>query len=177
MSHNKNLGEAPKLSQVQVRRSNRQRQPSTTYNSDEYITLTDGDEPECFHESRESDESQKWLDAMHDDMKLLHDNHTYGLVKLPEGKALKNRRIYRVQPKSNTKSPRYKSRLVVKYYRQIKGVYFNDILSPTVKISSIRITLSLDATLYLEVENIDVKTTFLHGDLVEEIYMKQLDGF
>ncbi|RDY09065.1 hypothetical protein CR513_06625, partial [Mucuna pruriens] len=43
--------------------------------------------------------------------------------------------------------------------------------------SSIRIVLSLAATFDLEVEQMDVKTAFLHGDLEEEIYMKQPDGF
>ena len=43
--------------------------------------------------------------------------------------------------------------------------------------SSFRTVLSLAATLDLEVEKMDVKTAFLHGDLEEEIYMKQLDGF
>ncbi|CAJ2658024.1 unnamed protein product [Trifolium pratense] len=38
MSQDENLGEAPESSQVQLRRSNRQRQPSTRYNSDEYVT-------------------------------------------------------------------------------------------------------------------------------------------
>ena len=58
-----------------------------------------------------------------------------------------------------------------------KGVDFNEIFSPVVKMSSIRTVLSLAATLDLEVEQIDVKTTFLHGNLEEEIYMKQPDGF
>ena len=54
----------------------RQRQPSTKYNSDEYVTLTDGGEPECFQEAMEIDKIQKWLDAVHDEMKSLHDNDT-----------------------------------------------------------------------------------------------------
>lgn len=57
----------------------------------------------------ESDENQKWIDAMHDDMKLLHDNHTYVLVKLPNGKmSLENRWIYIVKHENNSKSPGYK---------------------------------------------------------------------
>jgi len=43
--------------------------------------------------------------------------------------------------------------------------------------SSIRIVLSWVATLDLEVEQMDVKTAFLHGDMEEEIYIKQPDGF
>ena len=66
---------------------------------------------------------------------------------------------------------------MVKGYSQRKGVDFNEILSPVVKMSSIIIVLSWTSTLDLEVEQMDVKTVFLHGDLEEEIYMKQPDGF
>ena len=57
------------------------------------------------------------------------------------------------------------------------GVDFNEIFSLVVKMSSIRIVLSLTSTLDLEVEQMDVKTVFLHGDLEEEIYMKKPDVF
>ena len=43
--------------------------------------------------------------------------------------------------------------------------------------SSIRVVLSLTASLDLELEQLDVKTAFLHGDLNEEIYMSQPEGF
>ena len=43
--------------------------------------------------------------------------------------------------------------------------------------SSIRFVLGLAATLNLDIEQLDVKTTFLHGDLKEEIYMEQPEGF
>jgi hypothetical protein len=43
--------------------------------------------------------------------------------------------------------------------------------------TSIRVLMSLDATFNIEIEQMDVKTTFLHGDLEEEIYMKQPAGF
>ena len=126
----------------------------------------------------DSEEKKQWLDAMQDEMKSLHDNHTYDLVKLPKGKkALEIRWIFRVKQDSNSTLPRYKARLVVKGFRQKKGVDFNEIFSPVVKMSFIRTVLSLAATLDLEVEQMDVKTIFLHGNLEEEIYMKQPDGF
>ncbi|RDX67314.1 hypothetical protein CR513_53828, partial [Mucuna pruriens] len=59
MSQDENLGDAPELPPVQLRRSNRQRQSSIRYTSDEYVTLTDGEEPECYQESMESEERQK----------------------------------------------------------------------------------------------------------------------
>ncbi|RDX83892.1 hypothetical protein CR513_35145, partial [Mucuna pruriens] len=104
----------------------------------------------------ESEEKQKWMDAMQDEIKSLHDNHTYDLVNLPNGKkVLENRWINRIKQESNSSYPRYKARLVVKGFRQRKGVDFNEIFSLVVKMSSIRIVLSLAATFDLEVEQMD----------------------
>ena len=57
------------------------------------------------------------------------------------------------------------------------GIDFGDIFSPVSKVTSIRLILSISAVFDFEVEQMDVKTTFLHGDLEEEIYMKQPKGF
>ena len=54
---------------------------------------------------------------------------------------------------------------------------FDEIFSPVVKMTSIRTVLSIAASMNLEVEQLDVKTAFLHGDLEEEIYMQQPEGF
>ena len=72
---------------------------------------------------------------------------------------------------------KYKYCLVKKGYSQVDGVDFGEIFSPVTKLTSIRFIISIAATFDLEVEQMDVKTTFLHGDLEEEIYMKQLEGF
>ena len=68
-------------------------------------------------------------------------------------------------------------RLVAKGFSQKADIDFHDIFSPVVKIVSIRIVLALMALLDLELQQLDVKTTFLHGDLDEEIYMEQPEGF
>ena len=66
---------------------------------------------------------------------------------------------------------------MVKGFTQRKGVDFSEFFAPVVKMQSIRVVLGLAASLDLEVEQMDVKTAFLHGDLHEEIYMEQPDGF
>lgn len=73
--------------------------------------------------------------------------------------------------------PKYKARLVAKGYSQIPGVNYNDVFSPVVKHSSIRTFLSVVASHDLELEQLDVKTAFLHGELEEDIYMDQPEGF
>jgi len=65
----------------------------------------------------------------------------------------------------------------VKGFSEKKGVDFDEIFSLMVKMTSIRVILGLAARLKLEVEQMDVKTAFLHGDLEEEIYMEQPEGF
>ncbi|KAG8473470.1 hypothetical protein CXB51_035763 [Gossypium anomalum] len=73
--------------------------------------------------------------------------------------------------------PRYKARLVAKGYIQIPGVDFTDVFSPVVKHSSIRALLGIVAMHDLELEQLDVKSAFLHGELEENIYMQQPEGF
>ena len=70
MSQDEDLSDASEPPQVQIRRSNRQREPSTRYPSDDYVTLTDEGEPECYLEAIESEETKKWLDAMQDEIKF-----------------------------------------------------------------------------------------------------------
>jgi hypothetical protein len=72
---------------------------------------------------------------------------------------------------------KYKAQLVAKSYSQVEGIDFGEIYFPVAKLTSIRFMLSVAATFDFEVEQMDVKTTFLHGDLEEQIYMKQLEGF
>ena len=59
----------------------------------------------------------------------------------------------------------------------MEGNDYHEIFSPVVKLISIRIVLALVRMLGLELEKVDFQTNFLHGDLDEEIYMEQLEGF
>ena len=99
-------------------------------------------------------------------------------MELPKGKrALRNKWVYKLKPGDGGNPPRYQAKIVVKGLQQKKDVDFDEIFSPVVKMTSIRTVLSIAANMNLEVEQLDVKTTFLHGDLEEEIYMQQPEGF
>ena len=115
---------------------------------------------------------------MQEEMESLQKNNTYELVKLPKGrKALRNKWVYKLKKDGRGDLVKYKARLVVKGFGQKKGIDFDEIFSPVVKLSSIRIILGLATNQDLEIEQLDVKTAFLHGDLEEEIYMQQPEGF
>jgi uncharacterized beta-barrel protein YwiB (DUF1934 family) len=72
---------------------------------------------------------------------------------------------------------KYKARLVAKGYTQKEGEHYFDTYSPVARLTTIRVLLSLAASHGLLIHQIDVKTTFLNGELEEEIYMDQPDGF
>ena len=64
-----------------------------------------------------------------------------------------------------------------KGYSQLEGINFGELFSPVAKLTSIRFILSIVVAFDLEVENMDAKTMFLHGDMEEEICMKLPKGF
>nr|GEV86959.1 zinc finger, CCHC-type [Tanacetum cinerariifolium] len=72
---------------------------------------------------------------------------------------------------------KYKARLVIQGFRQKEGIDFFDTYAPVARITTIRLLLALAAIHNLVIHQMDVKTAFLNGDLDEEIYIKQPEGF
>ena len=62
-------------------------------------------------------------------------------------------------------------------FSQVQGIEYNDSFASVSKMESIRLVLAIAASKQWEVYHMDVKCSFLHGDLKEEIYMKQIEGF
>ena len=114
---------------------------------------------------------------MNDEMNSLLGNQTWELTKLPvRKKALHSKWVYRIENKHDG-SKHQKARLVDKGFQQKKGIDYSEIFSPVVKMSTIRLVLGMVVAENLHLEQLDVKTTFLHGDLEEDIFMIQSKGF
>ena len=106
-------------------------------------------------------------------MESLNRNQTWTLVDLPrDSKAIGCRWVIR---KKDNKQ--YKVSLIAKGYAQKEGINYNEIFSPIVKHTSIRMLLAIVVQFDLELKQMDVKTTFLRGELEEKIYMKQPEGY
>ena len=115
---------------------------------------------------------------MVDEIASLHKNEAWDLMQLPAGrKPIGRKWVFKKKMNVEGKVEKYKAQLVAKGYSQVSGIDFGDIFSPVAKVTSIRLILSVAAAFDFEIEQMDVKTTFLHGDLEEEIYMKQPKGF
>ena len=115
---------------------------------------------------------------MVDEMPSLHKNDAWALVELPAGrKPIGRKWVFKKKMNVEGKVEKYKARLVEKVYSQVSRIDFGDIFSLVAKVTSIRLLLFVAAAFDFEIEQMDVKTTFLHEDLKEEIYMKQPEGF
>jgi hypothetical protein len=80
--------------------------------------------------------------------------------------------VYRIKGEHDG-SKYYKARLVVKDFQQKEGIDYTDIFSPMVKMTTIRLVLRIVAAENLHLKQLDVKKAFFHGDLEENIYMRQ----
>nr|GEU63552.1 retrovirus-related Pol polyprotein from transposon TNT 1-94 [Tanacetum cinerariifolium] len=70
-----------------------------------------------------------------------------------------------------------KARLVAKGYVQEEGINFKESFAPVARLEAIRIFIANNASKNMTVYQMDVKTTFLNGELKEEVYVSQPVGF
>ncbi|WJX64387.1 hypothetical protein P8452_49170 [Trifolium repens] len=136
-------------------------------------------EPKNFREALESIDGKDWLKAMNEEMLSLEKNQTWKLVPLPKNKRVVGSKwVFKKKDGiPGVEAPRYKARLVAKGFTQVEGIDYNEIFSPVVKHCSIRVLMAIVNQYDLELEQMDVKTAFLHGELEETIYMQQPEGF
>jgi ATP-binding cassette subfamily B (MDR/TAP) protein 1 len=78
---------------------------------------------------------------------------------------------------SDSSGPKYKAQIVAKGFQQEYSMDFDEVFSSVVKMITLRFLFGVVAHEDLELLQLDVKTTFLHGDLDEDIYMEQPQGF
>lgn len=121
----------------------------------------------CYSEASKHSE---WHAAMDEEFTVLMRNGTWSLVPVkPSLNVFGSMRIFK--SKSDGSLERRKARLIAKGYHQQQGIDFDDTFSPMVKPTTIRIMLRYAISNQWPIHQIDVKKTFLHGNLTEELYM------
>ncbi|GJZ94027.1 zinc finger, CCHC-type containing protein [Tanacetum coccineum] len=136
------------------------------------------EDPRTYSEAMASRDAGFWKEAIQDEMDSIMHNNTWKLADLPPGcKPLGSKWIFKRKMKVDGSIDKYKARLVIQGFRQKEGIDFFDTYAPVARITTIRLLLALAAIHNLVIHQMDVKTAFLNGELDEEIYMKQPEGF
>jgi hypothetical protein len=135
-------------------------------------------DPTSYEEAMRSPHSSKWREAMKDEMRSMSANQVWKLEKISKGsKTVGCKWVYKIKRDSKGNIDRFKVRLVAKGFTQREGIDYNETFSPVSSKDSFRIIMALVAHYILELHQMDVKTTFLNGDLYETVYMAQPKGF
>ncbi|KAL0327941.1 UNVERIFIED_CONTAM: Retrovirus-related Pol polyprotein from transposon TNT 1-94 [Sesamum calycinum] len=121
----------------------------------DFVTYNIEDDPVTFKDAMASLEAKQWKEAVKSEMDSIVSNGTWVLVDLPPGcTTIGCKWIFKKKLKPNGSIDKFKARLVAKGFKQKEGIDYFDTYSP-----------------------MDVKTAFLYGELEEEIYMDQPEGF
>ena len=144
----------------------------------DFISFMTIGEPQTYKEEITSPEALSWKEAINSEVESILQNHTWELVDIPPGsKPIGCKWIFKRKLKADGSVDKYKARLVAKGYRQKEGLDYFDTYSPVSRITSIRTLIAIASLNNMEIHQMDVKTAFLNGELDEEIYMEQPEGF
>jgi hypothetical protein len=127
---------------------------------------------------KDEKDRDKWTHAAMEEYASLISNGTWELVVKPEGvNIVDNKWVFKRKYGSTGEIEKWKARLVVRGFSQVRGVDYEETFAPVAKMNSVRAILTVAAMLNWEIHQMDVKTAFLNGNLTEKIYMRQPEGF
>jgi len=132
-------------------------------------------EPKTIDEAMKNTDWPKWKKAIDDELASLNQNTLKKMkrTELPTGrKPIGCKWVLKIKRGSDGEIVKYKARLVAKGFAQSYGIDYKYTFAPTVKMSAVRLLLTIAAVKDLDIRHLDVKTAYLYGDLEEDIYME-----
>lgn len=126
----------------------------------------------------EAVKQSKWRKPMNEELAAIERNNTWKLTELPKGqKTIDVKWIFKTKLKENGEVDKYKARLVAKGYEQEFGVDYEEVFAPVARHDTIRLLIALATQNSWPIFQLDVKSAFLHGDLKEQVFVKQPPGY
>ncbi|KAL0282934.1 UNVERIFIED_CONTAM: Retrovirus-related Pol polyprotein from transposon TNT 1-94 [Sesamum angustifolium] len=144
----------------------------------DFVTYNIEDDPITFKDAMTSSEVKQWKEAIKSEMNSIVSNGTWVLVDLPLGcTTIGCKWIFKKKLKPDGTVDKFKAKLVARGFKQKEGIDYFNTYSPVARLTTIRVLIALDSVYNLSIHQMDVKTAFLYGELEEEIYMDQPEGF
>jgi hypothetical protein len=105
-------------------------------------------------------------------------NDVWEIVPRPKEKSVVTSKwVYNIKHATNGSVDKYKERFIIRGFSQKEGEYYDGKFALVARYTSIRDIISLAASMGWNLHQMDVKTTFLNGEIEEEVYIEQTQGF
>jgi len=122
--------------------------------------------PKTYNEAINSENKNKWIEAMNSEIKSLSDNGTWTLVNTPDVcKPVSCGWVFKIKYDNQNESVKFKARLVAKGYSQVYGIDYDETYASVANMVTIRILFSIVNNKNLFMYQMDIKTAFLNGEL------------
>jgi hypothetical protein len=139
---------------------------------------TQVDIPKTVKQAMASPLAKEWAEATVEEWLSLVGNSTWTIVeKKPFMKVIPCKWVYTIKTDGNGKLDRFKARLVAGGHMQIEGLDYNEIYAHVTKHANVRTLLLVAANRSWDVQQLDIKTAFLHGIVDIDVFMMQPPGF
>ena len=115
---------------------------------------------------------------MTEEYQFIMKKDVWDIVLRPEGKSVVTSKwIYKIKHAADGSVEKYKVRFVARRFSQVEGIDYEETFFSVARYTSIRMIISLVASMGWRLHQMDVKTTFLNGEIEEEVYIEKPDGF
>jgi hypothetical protein len=127
---------------------------------------------------KEACKYENCFNDMNGELDLIEKNQTWEHVPRPKNKnVIGTKWVYKNKMNENGQVIRNKAILVCKGYAQVEGVNYKETFAPVARLEAIRMFLAFSSYRKFKVYQMDVKSTFINGNLEEEVYIEQPEGF
>jgi hypothetical protein len=124
------------------------------------------------------EKQQVWQDAMTEESQSIMKNDVWDIVLRPKGKSMVTSKwIYKIKHAVNGSVEKYKARFVARGFSQVEGIDYEETFAHVSRYTSICTIIALATSMGWKLHQMDVKTAFLNGEIEEEVYIEQPDGF
>jgi hypothetical protein len=132
-------------------------------------------EPSSFEEANKD---EFWIKYMDEELDQIEKNNTWELVSRPRYKnVISTNWVFRNKLNEDGEVTRNTTILVCKGYAQVEGIDFEEMFSLVSRMEEIKLILAYACSKSIKLYQMDVKSAFLNGDLEEEVYIEQPEGF
>lgn len=143
--------------------------------AEDELLLSEIEEPVTYEQAAKE---KAWRVAMEKEIEAIESNKTWELMELPTGhKPIDLKWVFKLKKDTDGKIIKHKARLVAKGYVQKHGVDYEEVFAPVTRMETVRLLIALAARNEWEIHHLDVKSAFLNGVLLEEVYVSQPRGF